>query len=249
MSLHAEYTNVEHYCRYVGEFAAEQGLRMHIHLSETQSEHEACIARHGKTPTRFFLDTGVLDVPTMAAHCVYVTDEDMDILREKGVTAAHCPVSNLKLGSGVMPLRKLLDKGVSVAFGTDGAASNNSLDVLRELQTAAILHKGISRAPESIRAEELLPLASETCARAQGRADCGRMQVGCRADLILCDLNALHNIPSYGIAGTVAYSMRGDDVLMTMCDGRILYENGAYTCLDTEELRAKATEVLGHYFD
>ena len=138
-SLHAEYTNLPHYCEYVGRYAKEHGLLMQLHLSETEEEHEACIKRHGKTPSAFFADLGVFDTPTSAAHCVWLSDEDIAILAEKGVTAVHNPVSNLKLGSGVMQLRKLLDAGVNVALGTDGVASNNRLDVLREMQTAAIL--------------------------------------------------------------------------------------------------------------
>ena len=129
--------------------------------------------RHGKTPAAFFSSLGVFDVPTTAAHCVWVSDEDVEILAAKKVFVAHNPVSNLKLGSGVMPLRKLLDGGVTVAIGTDGVASNNRLDMLREVQTAAILHKGISRDPALVKGEDMLHLANRNGALSQGRADCG----------------------------------------------------------------------------
>ena len=248
-SLHAEYTNLPHYCAYVGRYAKEHGLLMQLHLSETEEEHEACIKRHGKTPSAFFADLGVFDTPTSAAHCVWLSEEDIVLLAEKGVTAVHNPVSNLKLGSGVMQLRKLLDAGVNVALGTDGVASNNRLDVLREMQTAAILHKGISRDPACLVASELLPLATENGARAQGREDCGRLAIGARADLTLIDRHSIHNLPTYDDHAMLAYSAESADVRMTMVDGRILYRNGEYTSIDEERLRRESQEVFAHYFE
>ena len=249
LSLHAEYTNTPRACRTVGEYAVTNGYGIQIHLSETQKEHNDCLQRHGKTPTAFFSDLGVLEVPVTAAHCVWVSDEDIAILAEKGVTAAHNPVSNLKLGSGVMPLRKMLDAGVNVALGTDGVASNNRLDVLREMQTAAILHKGITRDPAVTLAREMIPLATRNGALAQGRTDCGRIEVGTRADLVLIDRNSIHNMPSYDDYAMLCYSADRSDVLLTMVDGRILYQNGAYTFIDEERLRHEAREVFAHYFD
>jgi 5-methylthioadenosine/S-adenosylhomocysteine deaminase len=222
---------------------------MQLHLSETEKEHLECIGRHGKTPTEFFRDAGVLEVPVTAAHCVWVSDSDLEIFAEKGVTAAHYPVSNLKLGRGVMPLRKMLDMGVNVALGTDGVASNNRLDVLREMQTAAILHKGVSRDPAITTAKEMIPIATINGARAQGRTDCGRVCVGWRADLILIDRGSVHNLPVYDDYAMMAYSAERSDVMLTMVDGRILYRNGAYTLIDEERLRFEAQEVFAHYFD
>ena len=248
LSLHAEYTNVPRACEYVGHVAKDRGLLMQLHLSETEKEHLECIQRHGKTPTKFFADLGVFDAPTLAAHCVWVTDEDMETLASKGVTAVHNPVSNLKLGSGVMPLRKMLDKGINVALGTDGVASNNRLDILREYQIAAILHKGISKDPASVTAQELFALATKNGALAQGRKDCGTIKIGARADLILLDRNAITNIPCYDDYAMLAYSASASDVKMTMVDGRILYQNGEYTSIDEERLRYDFREVLSHYF-
>ena len=249
LSLHAEYTNVPRACRDLAAYACENRLGMQIHLSETEKEHEECKARHGKTPTQFFADLGVLDTPTTAAHCVWVEDRDIEILSQKGVSVAHNPVSNLKLGSGVMPLRKLLDAGVNVGLGTDGVASNNRLDMLREMQTAAILHKGVMRDPAITVAKEMFPLATRNGALAQGRPDCGRIEVGYRADLVLIDRNSIHNMPSYDDYAMLAYSADRSDVLLTMVDGRILYRNGAYTSIDEERLRFEAREVFAHYFD
>ena len=248
-SLHAEYTNVPRACAYVGAYAKEHGYLMQLHLSETEQEHNECIARHGKTPTAFFNDLGVLDTPTVAAHCVWVSDEDLELMAQKGVTAVHNPVSNLKLGSGVMPLRKMLDKGINVALGTDGVASNNRLDVLREMQTAAILHKGIMRDPACTTAAQMPAFATRNGAIAQGREDCGEIREGARADLILIDRHSIHNMPSYDDYALLSYSAERSDVRLTMADGRILYQNGAYTLIDEERLRFEAREVFAHYFD
>ncbi|MBE6588666.1 MAG: amidohydrolase [Ruminococcaceae bacterium] len=249
MALHAEYTNVPRACAYVGEFAVLHGLRMQLHLSETELEHTKCIARHGKTPTRFFYDLGVFDAPTTAAHCVWVDDEDIQILANKNVSVAHNPISNLKLGSGVMPLSKMLAAGVNVSLGTDGTASNNRLDLLREMQTAAILHKGILRDPACTTAKDMLPLATANGARAQGRKDCGRVEIGYRADLILLNRESIHNVPAYDDYAMLSYNAERTDVLMTMVDGRILYRNNEYTLIDEERLRYECKEIFAHYFD
>ncbi|MBR2927313.1 MAG: amidohydrolase [Clostridia bacterium] len=249
LSLHAEYTNVPRCCSYLAELARDRQMRMQIHLSETQKEQADCIRRHGKTPAQFFYDLGVFDVPTTAAHCVWVTDEDVDLLAKCKVFVAHNPVSNLKLGSGVMPLQKLLAKGVTVALGTDGAASNNRLDLFREMQTAAILHKGVQNDPALIAGEEIFRLATRNGALSQGRDDCGEVRVGMRADLLLIDRNSLHNMPCYDEIAMLLYSADSHDVLMTMVDGRILYQNGAYTSIDEERLRFECREVFSHYFD
>lgn len=249
MSLHAEYTNVPHYCSAIADYTVQKGLRMQIHLSETQKEHNDCIARHGKTPSEFFRDTGVFNAPTTAAHCVYVTDSDIEILRDKRVVVAHNPVSNLKLGSGVMPLRKLLDAGVTVALGTDGVASNNRMDILREMQTAAILHKGVQRDPAIVTAAQMLPLCAENGALAQGRTDCGKLQVGYRADMVLINRHSVHNIPSYDDRALLMYSADSSDVMMTVVDGRILYRNGEYTSIDEERLCYECQKMFTHYFE
>lgn len=254
MSVHAEYTNREGYLREVAEYTHDRGLGMQVHVSETGAEHEACRERHGgKTPVEFLTDCGIL-VPSKtgtatAAHCVYVTDSDMELLSENRVTVAHNPVSNLKLASGVAPVHKMLAAGVNVAYGTDGAASNNALSVLRELQCAAILHKGITGKADIIRTSDFCKMAWENGAVSQGRHDCGRIEAGARADIILIDMDSLNNIPMYDPYSTLAFSADSRDVYLTMCDGRILYENGEYKTLDVEKLRADAKYTIAHYFD
>ena len=248
-SLHAEYTNVERTCRYLAEEAAACGARMQLHLSETKKEHEDCIRRHGMTPTEFFAACGVFDVPTTAAHAVWVSEDDLAILREKKVFVAHNPVSNLKLGSGMMPYEKMRASGICIALGTDGAASNNRLSVLRELQTAALLHKGTGLDPTAAEPSALLLCATRNGMLSQGREDSGMIEPGMRADLTLLRMDSLHNIPSYDPLYTLAFSADTSDVRMTVCDGVILYENGAYTAIDEEKLRFEMARVLAHYFD
>ena len=248
-SLHAEYTNLPHYIAQVADYTRANNLRMHLHVSETQKEHNGCIARHQKTPTQLFYDLGALDTPTLAAHCVWVSDEDIAILAEKGVSVVHNPVSNLKLGSGVMPLDKMLSAGVNVCLGTDGVASNNRLDILREMQTAAILHKGILLDPTATTAAQMPKLATRNGAIAQGRHDCGEIRIGARADMVLIDRASIHNMPCFDDYAMLCYSAERSDVLMTMVDGRILYQNGTYTLIDEERLRYDANRVFAHYFD
>lgn len=250
MSLHAEYTNTEQMVRFVAEYIKEENLGMQVHVSETEKEHaEAMARRGGKTPVEFFADCGLFDTRTTAAHCVYVTDNDLSIMKEKGVSVAHNPVSNLKLGSGVMPLSKILASGVNVTLGTDGVASNNNLDVLKELQYATLIAKGTSKKPDIITAREMLPIATKNGALAQGRTDSGEIKVGSKADATLIDLGSVNNIPSYDRYTTLAYSAKSSDVLMTMVDGRVLYHNGEYKTIDIEKLKYEAREVIDHYFD
>jgi 5-methylthioadenosine/S-adenosylhomocysteine deaminase len=170
-------------------------------------------------------------------------------MKEHGVTVAHNPVSNLKLGSGIMPYRKMKEIGVNVALGTDGAASNNRLSVLRELQYATLIHKGAQLDPTVTLARDVIDMATINGAVSQGRLDCGEIKVGNRADVILIDMDAIGNIPSYDFESSVCYSASESDVLMTVCDGRILYENGSYTSIDEERLRREAKRVISHYFD
>ena len=249
MSLHAEYSNVEKYCRYVADVRRELGTGMQVHISETASEHDECIARHGVTPTAFFENLGLLDMPTTAAHCVWVDDNDIAIMAKRGVSVAHNPVSNLKLGSGIMPYKRMKDAGVNITLGTDGAASNNRLSVLREMQYAALIHKGNDLDPAVTLAADMIKIATRNGALAQGREDCGEIKAGMRADVILVDMSSINNIPSYSFESTVMYSMTEADILMTMCDGNILYENGAYTTIDEEQLKSESRRVISHYFD
>ncbi len=240
-SIHGEYTSAPEIWEYVRDIALEKGLRMHLHLSETRSEQEACLARYGKTPTRMFYEHGVFDVPALAAHCVWVTQEDMELLAQKGVSAAHNPVSNLKLASGIARVGELKRHGVNVSLGTDGCCSNNSHDLFEEIKLAALLQKGVTHDPTALCAYEALKMATVNGAIAQGREhEIGRIREGLRADIILLDLRAPHLQPVYHPVSTVVYSARGSDVSLTMVQGKVLYENGVFTTIDLEKTMAEA---------
>ena len=248
-SLHAEYTNTNRMCRWLGEKAAMLGANMQIHLSETEKEHSECIERHGKTPAMFFYDCGVFDVPTTAAHCVYVTDDDMRLMSEKGVTCAHNPVSNLKLGSGIAPIPKMAEYGVNISLGTDGAASNNTLDILKEMYFAALIHKGAERKADIVSAEEVISMATSGGAKAQGRPDGGILDAGKDADIIMIDTDDINNIPSYSPAYTAVYSADSSNVRLNMIGGDIVYENGEFAFIDIEKVKYDMKKTIEHYFD
>ncbi len=234
-SIHAEYTSFPEAWHRETELALEHGLVLHVHLSETKKEHEECIARYGRTPARVFYDEGVFRAKTLAAHCVHVTDEDIDILADNGVSAVHNPVSNLKLGSGVAPVCAMLARGVNVALGTDGCCSNNSHDLFEEIKLAALLAKGTSLDPTKLPAYEAIKLATVNGARAQGRdGQTGQVKKGLQADLILIGTHKPSMQPYYSEASAVAYAARGSDVRLTMIKGKILYENGEFTTIDIE---------------
>lgn len=236
MSVHAEYTNTEKIVTQLAEYAKELGTGMHVHLSETLKEHEECKARRGgRTPAQFFEDCGVFDVPATAAHCVYAEENDLDIFVRHGVTVAHCPVSNLKLGSGVAPVSRMLQKGVQVAVGTDGVASNNNGNLLEEIKLTPMLQKGIHRDPTLVTCTQVMQMATVNGASAQGRTDCGALKAGNRADLLMIDLNQPNLTPCHDFLHNLVYSMTESNILMTMADGKVLYQNGEYKTLDIEK--------------
>lgn len=236
-SIHAEYTSDKGLWESAARFAKENKMGMHIHMSETQREHNECIKKYGKTPAEVFCESGVFDVPCYAAHCVAVSDSDIDIMREKHVSAVHNPISNLKLASGIARTKYMTDNGVNVALGTDGTASNNNLDMFEEIKAAALLSKGISGDPVSITAYEALKMATVNGAKALHRENqCGCLKVGYDADIIMLDLDKPHLTPCFDIASILCYSAKGSDVVMTMCQGNILYQNGKYNNLDIERI-------------
>ena len=248
-SIHAEYTSFPALWRDFAAFARENDLNMHVHLSETRTEHENCVEKYGKTPAAVLAENGVFDVRTTAAHCVWITDEDMDILAEKGVTAAHNPVSNLKLASGVARVAKMLEKGVNVSLGTDGVCSNNNHDLFEEIKLAAILQKGVTGDPRVIPARKALYMATRDGAYAQGRErQLGQLSEGFDATLILIDTDRPGLLPVHHPQSTLAYSARGGDVCMTMVRGKVLYENGSFTTIDMERVRAQLRPVLNRLF-
>ncbi len=248
LSIHAEYTNVAPMCRVCADYAKEKGASFQIHLSETEKEHNECIERHNMTPLEFFEANGVLDVPVSFAHCVWVTDSDVDLLKKYNCTAVHNPASNLKLGSGVMRLSYMLEKEINVALGTDSAASNNTLDIIKEMYLAAILQKGTDRNPSNIKAESIIKLATRNGAISQGREKCGELKVGNYADIVMLDLDSINNIPSFDPMYSLVYSASSSNVCFNMVNGKILYENNEFTTIDIEKLKYDMKKLRENYF-
>ena len=236
MSLHGEYTSDARTARVLADCARDVGdVIMHVHLSETKLEHEECKQRHGMTPAAYMEKMGLFDVPALAAHCVYAEDDDMDIFRAKGVTVATNPVSNMKLASGVCNASKVIDKGVNLAIGTDSVASNNSLNFIEEMKTLAISSKVYYADPTLITPKDALRAATSGGAMAQGRTDSGILKVGNKADLIVLDISGPNMHPVHSLINNIVYSCSGGEVIMTMVDGNVLYENGIYSLIDIEK--------------
>jgi 5-methylthioadenosine/S-adenosylhomocysteine deaminase len=247
-SIHGVYTSFPPAWAQVMEFAHKHDLRMHVHISETKTEQDNCIAAYGMTPMQVLAGHGVLDIPATAAHCVWATDEDIDILAEKKVSVAHNPVSNLKLSSGIAPVYQMMGKGVNVTLGTDGMASNNSHDLFEEIKLSSCLQKYATNNPAAAPALEVLKTATLNGAKAQGREnESGMLKEGFDADLVMMDFNSPRQTVCYDPVLNLAYSATGRDVAMTLCQGKILYENGEYKTIDIEKLlfnAIKAQEIF-----
>ena len=235
VSIHAEYTSTPAAVLAVSEYGKQSGANMHIHVSETKSEHQECKNRHnGMTPVQYFNSLGAWDMPATAAHCVWIEGEDFDILKEKNVTVASNPISNLKLASGVCNVPELLRRGINVALGTDSVASNNSLNFFEEMKVFATASKMMFNDPTSVTPEETLRAATYCGAKSQGRRDCGLVKEGYRADLIVVNLDTPNMHPVHNLKNNLVYSSSGSDVMLTMADGNVLYENGEYKLIDIE---------------
>ena len=239
-SIHGEYTNDFEMMKAISDMAKHYDVRMHVHLSETKSEHDNCIVKYGKTPAEVLLEAGAFDVPATAAHCVWVTENDLDILKEKGVTVASNPCSNMKLASGMCKVPPMYEKGINVAIGTDSVASNNSLNFFEEMKFFALTGKITSMDPAAMTPQQVLRSATRAGAISQGRADCGLIKEGFKADLIVVDTTGPNWTACDDIANGLIYSADGKDVCLTMCDGMTLYRDGEYTFLDIEKTIAEA---------
>lgn len=247
-SVHAEYTINDNIAKRWGEEIQSLGGRVHIHLSESEKEVKECIEKRGISPVEWFNNLGYFNLPCYAAHCVHLGDNDISILKEKGVTVVHNPSSNLKLGSGFAPIPLLLKEGINIALGTDGAASNNNLNMFEEMHIASIIHNGYLENPTIMKPSEVLKMATVNGAIAQGRADTGSLEVGKKADIIALDLDKPHLTPDQDSLALVVYSAQGSDVSMTMVDGKILYENGEYKTLDRDRIFSSFKKSYGYLF-
>jgi len=249
-SLHAEYTSTEAVAKAVAEAAVQNNSLMHVHVAETQGEVDICKKRHQRrSPIRYLADCGIFDTLSSAAHCVHIDDNDIDILKEYNVTVATCPKGNAKLASGICPVISLLEAGVNVAIGTDSVASNNNLNMLEEMRFFNLLQKGCTYDPTVITPAETLHAATRAGALGMGWEDCGFVKEGFKADLTVLKLDPVTMHPIHNLLNNIIYSASGSDVVLTMVDGKVLYRDGTYPCLDIErityEVEKARTRILG----
>ena len=240
-SVHGEYTSHQQLWRWMAGYAREHGLGMHVHISETRSEHEECLARHGKTPIQVLNDYGVWDGRAIAAHCVWTTPEDWAVMAAKGVSAVHNPMSNLKLGSGIAPVPAMKKAGVNVCLGTDGVSSNNCTDFFGDLKIAAILHNGAGCDPLALLPIDALRMATANGGRALGRKT-GVIAEGYTADLILVDFSHLNLTPCHSVLSNLAYAAHGSDVRMNMARGRVIYKDGDFLTIDIQRVKREVAD-------
>ena len=226
------------------EIAEDLGIPMQIHLSETRWEVEKLLEEKGRTPVAYLADLGVLSERTVAAHCVHVSAEDIELLAEFEVGVSHNPVSNLKLASGVSPVTALADAGIKLGMGTDGAASNNTLDLLRDTQLAALLHKGVSNDPTALPARFMVEMATIGGARVLGLDnEIGTLAEGKAADVVCLAIDRPHSTPVFDPYSHLVFSARSSDVRHVLVNGRLLVGNGKFNTIDEERLLAQAHEV------
>jgi 5-methylthioadenosine/S-adenosylhomocysteine deaminase len=223
--------------------ANHHDVPVHIHLSETQWEVQEIISKYGKRPVHYLKDINFLESRVLAAHCVWVEEDEIQLLARCGVGVSHCVESNLKLASGIAPVTKMLDAGIKVTFGTDSAASNNDLNIFSELSTAAKLHKAVSGDPTALDAKKALLMATRWGAEVLGLGGItGSIEEGKSADLVVVNLEKPHLTPIYDIYSHMAYSVRASDVESVMVGGKAILKERQFCCGDESGIMAKARQ-------
>jgi 5-methylthioadenosine/S-adenosylhomocysteine deaminase len=224
--------------------ADQYGAPYLLHVSETQSEVQESIEKYGYTPVGRLADLGVLGPTTVAIHGVHLTDEDIELLAQHEASVVHCPESQLKLASGFTPVPKLLEAGVKVGLGTDGAASNNDLNMFGEMGTAAKVHKVMAGDPTVVDARQALSMATLGAARVLGLQDrLGSLEIGKRGDMIVLDLDVPHMVPVYNVTSHLVYAAHSSDVRTVIIDGRVVMRDREFLTLDEDEIFAGAREM------
>lgn len=235
---HAVYTCNKDFLTKCIKAAKENNLSIHIHLNESKSEVLNSIKENGLSPIKYVNELGMFDVNTLAAHCANTDDEDLRILKEKKVHVLNNPTSNLKLASGFARILDMKNQGINVTLGTDGAASNNSLNMFREIHLASILNKALEDNPKAIPAFEAIKMATVNGAKAIKMEDkLGTLEAGKLADLILIDIDKTHLMPKNNLMSMVSYSMSGFEVDTSIINGNIVMEKGKITCIDEEKVK------------
>ncbi len=242
---HAPYTCDDAFLKIVAEEAKKENMGIHTHLSESESEISQIQEKYGCTPIALAEKCGIFDVPAIVAHCVQVTDEDIDILKKKNVSVVTNPASNMKLGNGFAPVARMLEKGVNVCLGTDGAASNNCLNMFHELSLLTLIHKGTGRTPQCISAKEGFRIATINGARALGlEKEIGSIEVGKKADLAILDLNTPSLTPRNNLIAGLSYSANGSEVDTVIINGQVTMEGRKILTMDEALVYHKIQDII-----
>ena len=244
LAPHAPYTCGENYLRLIAETAAELETGIHTHISESRDEQEKCLAAHGVTPAEYYDRCGILTDRTTCAHGVYLSDDDLALLAKRGTSLAHNPASNMKLGNGFAPAANMLAHGVNVAIGTDGCCSNNNQSMLREMQLAALVHKGTAKEATSLPASKVFEMATKNGARALGlEGVVGEIRVGMKADLAMFSLDYPGFYPLGEPKAALCYASAGLRADTVIVNGKILLSEGKFTTIDAQEVRRHVDAV------
>lgn len=244
LAPHAPYTCDEAYLNIVAQEAAKNGLGIHIHLSESRFEVEEAMKNFGCSPIELCERAHVFDVPAVAAHCVHISERDMDILQNNGVSVVTNPASNMKLGNGFAPVPEMLQKGINVCLGTDGASSNNTLNLFHELSLLTLIHKGNTEAAQCISAKEGFRIATVNGAKALSLEEqIGSIEAGKKADLAILDLNTPSLTPRNNLLAGLSYSANGSEVETVIINGKVTMENRQVLTMDEEKIYFEVGEV------
>lgn len=234
---HAPYTCSPEFLQETFNLAKDLNTGIHIHLSETKKEVEDSFKIYGKSPIKHVYDLGIFNLPTVAAHCVHLDDDDIEIIKEKGVFPVNNPGSNLKLASGFARVDEMLKQGIPVSLGTDGSSSNNNLNMFEEINLAALINKAVNNDAISVPALSALEMATINGAKAlQWDREIGSIEAGKKADIILIDTDKPHHYPHHNIISSLAYSTQASDVDTVIVNGKIIMENREINTLDVEKI-------------
>lgn len=246
--IHSIYTHDEETIRsYIG-LAKELETGIHIHVSETLQETQYMQEKYKKSTVKMLDEWGAFDVNTIAAHCVHLEEEDLNILREKKVNPVHNPSSNLKLANGIADISKMMDYEINACLGTDGAASNNNLNIIEEMHIAALLQKGLKRDPTALKAEQVIRMATVNGGKALGFGpDIGCIKKGAKADLIIINTDQLHLTPMNNIHTAIVYSLQGSDIDTVIINGDIIMEDKELKTIDEEKLKFKIRKMVQRF--
>jgi 5-methylthioadenosine/S-adenosylhomocysteine deaminase len=241
---HAPYTCSEELLRWSRDKADQTGLKIHIHVSETEGEVQNMVESTQKRPFEYLDSLGILGPDLLAAHAIWLNDDEISLVRDRDVKLSHNPISNMKLASGISPVTSIVNRGVCVSLGTDGAASNNNLDLFQEIKTATLLQKVNHMDPTVLPVRKVLEMATKDGARALGLEDeIGTIEAGKKADLVLVDMKAPHLTPPGNYMSHLVYSAEGSDVDTVICNGQILMQGKEFLVLDPAEVMDLAREA------